>query len=444
MRQTLNTTDIMATGLMTFALFLGAGNIIFPPLLGHMAGTELLMAMLGFLLTGVGLPLLGVMACAKAGGGLEKLTAILPRRMALLFSVILYSAIGPLFASPRTAVVSYELGLAPFLGEQGSMSLMLFSLVFFAVALYLAMFPGKLLDTIGKFITPMLVAVLVVIAIGAVFFPQGGMGVPVDAMITDGFFSGFREGYQTMDTLGALAFGVVIIKAIHQKGVTESRQVGRYVLIAGLIAAVGLSFVYLVLGYIGATSHSLIADADNGAQIISVFVSAVFGEWGKVILAAVVIMACLTTAVGIMSACGEYFSKAFPAFSYRSWVIICVLISTLIANMGLTALLAFTIPALLAIYPVAITLIVVSLLRERFTNPGQTLVFTLVPVVIISVVDGLNAAGLELVKPAYELLAYLPMQAQGLSWVLPGVAGLLVGLMSTKGNTGEQSGASVA
>ncbi len=429
MQQRLKSSDILATGLMTFALFLGAGNIIFPPLLGHLAGTELTMAMLGFLLTGVGLPLLGVIACARSGGGLDKLTGLFPRKLALLFSVVLFLAIGPFFAAPRTAVVSYELGLLPFIDQSSAFSLAMFSAVFFALVMYMSLFPGRLLGLLGKFITALLVAVLLLIALGAVLFPQGPVGTASEVMLNQSFFSGFREGYQTMDTLGAMIFGVVIINAIKSRGVTDEKQVAKYTFIAGLIAAAGLSFVYMVLGYIGATSHSLIENPENGAQIISLFVEAVFGGWGKVLLAATVILACLTTAVGLMTACGEYFSKSFPVLSYRGWVILCVLISTLIANAGLTTLLAVTIPALLILYPVAIAMILVILLRNHFASPSRVMMAVFIPVALISTVEGLQAAGVPGIDSLGNLLTYLPLQSRGLGWLLPGIAGGIIAQM---------------
>lgn len=431
MAKALKTSDILATGLMTFALFLGAGNIIFPPMLGHMAGDQLIPAILGFLLTGVGLPLLGVIACAKVGGGLDKLTSLFPKKVALVFSVILFAAIGPLFASPRTAVVSYELGLLPFIGEASTASLIGFSAVFFSVVLYLALFPGKLLDAIGKYITPMLVTVLVLIALGVVFFPQGPVGIAAPELAEGAFFNGFREGYQTMDTLGALVFGVVIINAINSRGVTDKKRVARYALIAGVIASVGLSVVYLALGYMGATSHELVANPENGAQIISLFVDAVFGSWGKVLLAATVIIACLTTAVGLMSACGSFFSKIFPALGYKFWVIACTLVSAMIANVGLNALLAITIPALLIIYPIAIALIVVTLLRDRLQSPAKTMTFVLLPVGFISLIEGLHAGGVGFVESAANWLTYMPLQAEGLVWLLPGILGGALSVISS-------------
>lgn len=429
MSQKLTATNVLAIGLMTFALFLGAGNIIFPPFLGHLAGTEVITAMLGFLLTGVGLPLLGVIACARIGGGLEKLTAIFPTAFALVFSVVLFMAIGPLFALPRTAVVSYELGVLPFLGESGPLSLAGLSVVFFCIALYFALFPGQLVESVGKLITPMLVAVLVVIAVGVYMYPDGQLGTATESMLSQGFFNGFHEGYQTLDALAALVFGVVIINSIQSKGVTDPRQVSRYTLIAGLIASIGLSLVYLVLGYMGAISHQLVAAPENGAQIISQFVNVVFGSWGRVVLAATVILACLTTAIGLLSACGTYFSRVFPVLGYNGWVVLCAMISALIANVGLNTLLKVTIPALLIIYPVAIALIVVSLVKQMLPDPKRVMTFVLVPVGLISFVEGLHAAGMKFVDPVIVLLEYLPLQQQGLVWLVPGLVGGILGLL---------------
>lgn len=260
-------------------------------------------------------------------------------------------------------------------------------------------------------------------------YPQGELGAPADSMISQGFFNGFREGYQTLDALAALVFGVVIINAIRSKGVTEPGQISRYTLIAGLIASIGLSLVYLVLGYIGAISHELVAVPDNGAQIISQFVNAVFGAWGRVVLATTVILACLTTAIGLLSACGAYFSRAFPALNYRSWVLLCGLISALIANVGLNTLLKVTIPALLIIYPVAIALLVVSLLKPALPRPKLVMTFVLFPVGLISLIEGLHAAKLVFVEPIFSLLGYLPLQEQGLAWLLPGLVSGVLGLL---------------
>lgn len=431
MAQSLKTTDIVAAGLMTFALFLGAGNIIFPPFLGFLAGDQLFIAMLGFLLTGVGLPLLGLVACARVGGGMDKLTEIFSPKLALTFAVVLFLAIGPLFASPRTATVSYELSILPFIGEASALSLAIFSAVFFAVTLYFSLVPGKLVENVGKMITPLLVIVLAIIAVGAYWFPQGVMGTASESMTGKSFFfKGFIDGYQTMDTLGALVFGIVVIQAIQGKGITDNAQVARYTMLAGLIAAVGLAMVYVVLGYIGATSQNLVANPSSGAPIIAAFVDAVFGSWGKVVLAITVILACLTTAIGLMTACGAYFSRVFPVMNYRQWVILFTVMSAIISNAGLATLLSVTIPALVAIYPVAIALITVSLLKPYLSAPRWVMNFVLVPVGLIAIVDGLGAAGIKFAA-VNSALSMLPLHAEGLVWLVPGIIAGVIGVATS-------------
>ena len=421
----LKSSDILAIGLMTFALFLGAGNMIFPPILGQQAGDQLIPALLGFLLTGVGLPLLGVVAAAKLGGGLDRFTQDLPKGVALTIGVVLYLAIGPLFAAPRTGIVAYEMSMAPFVDMDSSFGLMLFSIGFFAVAMLLALNPGKLIDFVGKLITPMLVLVLAAIAVGVFVFPQGN--ISTTSQMANPLIRGFKEGYQTMDTLGALVFGIVIISSLQQRGIKDKSLITRHTIQAGLIAAVGLSAVYLTLGYLGATSHSVAPDAINGAEILTAYVSASFGSLGQIILAVSIVLACLTTAVGILTACGEYFSKVLPFASYRTWVVISTLASTLIANVGLNELLALTIPALLAIYPVAITLIALCLVRDNFSNPRRVFIHTLIPVVMIGLTDGLTAGNVNAIAPLAELLKQLPLADHDLGWILPGLIGFISG-----------------
>ncbi len=422
----LKSSDVLAVGLMTFALFLGAGNMIFPPILGQQAGSELIPALAGFLLTGVGLPLLGVVAAARLGGGLDRFTQDLPKGVALVTGIVLYLAIGPLFAAPRTGIVAYEMGIAPFLAD-GVSALSYFSVAFFAVVLVLALNPGKLIDLIGKLITPMLVLVLLAIGLGVFLFPLGEIRATSD--MTSPLIKGFKEGYQTMDTLGALVFGIVIISSLRQRGVTDKKLITRYTIQAGLIAAVGLCLVYMTLGYLGATSFEVAPEATNGAEILTAYVYASFGQAGLIALALCIVLACLTTAVGLMTACGEYFSKVVPFVSYRTWVIGSTLISALIANVGLNELLSLTIPALYAIYPVAISLILLCLVRERLSNPGRIFMFTLLPVAAVGLTDGLVAGQIEAIAPVANLLDQLPLAEHDLGWILPGVLGFVTALL---------------
>lgn len=407
--------DLLALGFMTFALFLGAGNIIFPPSAGLAAGENLWFAALGFLLTGVGLPLLTVVALARVGGGMANLTAPLGRKAGTLFAVAVYLAIGPLFATPRTAVVSFEMGVAPFSGTS-ELALMIYSVAYFAVVLFLALNPGKLVDLIGKFITPVLLAGLLVLGGAALLAPAGEVGQSSSDYQAMPLVQGFLQGYLTMDTLGALVFGIVIATAIRGRGVTDSRLVTRYSVIAGLIAAVGLSLVYLSLFYLGATSQGIAGDAQNGVQILTTYVQYTFGTPGSLLLAVVITLACLTTAVGLLTACGEYFSELLPV-SYRKVVLAFGLFSLLVSNQGLSQLISVSIPVLVGLYPLAIVLIGLSLFSRCWNSAPQVFIPVMLVTLLFGVADAISAAGFKSLLPGF--LAQLPLAAQGLGWVVP-------------------------
>ncbi|QKE63167.1 branched-chain amino acid transport system II carrier protein [Aquipseudomonas campi] len=407
--------DLLALGFMTFALFLGAGNIIFPPSAGMAAGENLWSAALGFLLTGVGLPLLTVVALARVGGGMANLTAPLGRKAGTLFAVAVYLAIGPLFATPRTAVVSFEMGVAPFTGNEPA-ALMIYSVAYFAVVLFLSLNPGQLVDRIGKYITPVLLAALLVLGGAALMAPAGAIGQSSADYQAMPLVQGFLQGYLTMDTLGALVFGIVIATAIRGRGVTDSRLVTHYSVIAGLIAAAGLSLVYLSLFYLGATSQGIAGDAQNGVQILTAYVQFTFGTPGSLLLAVVITLACLTTAVGLLTACGEYFSGLLPV-SYRKVVLTFGLFSLLVSNQGLSQLISVSIPVLVGLYPLAIVLIGLSLLSRFWTSAPRVFIPVMLVTLLFGLADAISAAGFKSLLPGF--LAQLPLAAQGLGWVVP-------------------------
>ena len=407
--------DLLALGFMTFALFLGAGNIIFPPSAGMAAGQSIWPAAAGFLLTGVGLPLLTVVALARVGGGIAGLTAPLGTIAGTLLAVAVYLAIGPLFATPRTAVVSFEMGVAPFTGDSPA-SLLIYTVLFFAATLFLVLNPGRLVDSVGKFITPVLLAALVVLGGAAIFAPAGEVGLTADSYRDGPLLKGFLEGYLTMDTLGALVFGIVIATAIRDRGVSEPALITRYSMVAGAIAAVGLSLVYLALFYLGATSQGIAGDAQNGVQILTSYVQHTFGITGNVLLAVVITLACLTTAVGLTAACGEFFSGLLPV-SYRTVAIVFTLFSLLVANQGLTQLISLSVPVLVGLYPLAIMLVALSLLDRFWVSPSRVFIPVMTVTLIFGVADGLSAAGLNGLVP--ELFTQMPLAAQSMGWLVP-------------------------
>lgn len=415
MTPTLKTWDILALGFMTFALFLGAGNIIFPPMVGLASGTSMWPAALGFLLTGVGLPLLTVVALARVGGGMPALTSPLGKAAGITLGVAVYLSIGPLFATPRTATVSFAMGVAPFWGDTPQ-HLLIFTCIYFGLALLLSLYPGRLMDNIGKILTPMLIVALAILGGAAFLVPAGVPTAPTGTYAQQALAEGFLQGYQTMDALGALVFGVVIVNAIKSQGIQDARLHTRYAIAAGIIAALGLGLVYISLVYLGAYSAQLTPNATTGVEVLTSYVEHTFGAPGMWLLAAVILLACLTTGVGLISACGVYFSHLMP-LSYRTVVIVISAFSLGAANLGLAQLIAIAVPALYTIYPVAIALVALNLLSGLWRN--QRLVFA--PVLLVALcfglMDGLKAAGLEAAIPA--ALHSLPGASMGLGWLLP-------------------------
>lgn len=414
--------DILALGFMTFALFLGAGNIIFPPSAGLAAGEHIGLAALGFLLTGVGLPLLTIVALARVGGGMDLLTAPLGKWAGMVFAIAVYLAIGPLFATPRTAVVSFEMGVAPFTGNS-STALLLYTLAYFAVVLFLSLNPGQLVDRIGKFITPVLLAALLVLGGAALLMPAGEIGQASADYQETPFVQGFLQGYLTMDTLGALVFGIVIATAIRDHGVTDSKLITRYSVIAGLIAAAGLSLVYLALFYLGATSQGIAGEAQNGVQILTAYVQHTFGTFGSLLLAVVITLACLTTAVGLLTACGEYFSTLLSV-SYRTVVLVFGVFSLAVANQGLTQLISFSIPVLVGLYPLAIVLVALSLLDSLWRSSVRVFRPVMAVALVFGLVDGVVAAGGSALIPSF--ISSLPLADQSLGWLVPVLLALAI------------------
>jgi len=269
MNYRLKTRDIVALGFMTFALFVGAGNIIFPPIVGLEAGPHVWIAALGFLITAVGLPVITVVALARVGGGIDALSTPIGRKAGIVLATVCYLAVGPLFATPRTATVSFEAGIAPLVGSGGT-PLLIYSLVYFAIVIGISLYPGRLLDTVGHILAPVKIIALGILGVAALLWPAGSSIPPAEAYRSIPFSSGFLNGYITMDTLGAMVFGIVIVNAARSRGVSDAKLLTRYTIMAGLIAGIGLALVYLSLFHLGAHSGQLIPEAQNGAEILHV------------------------------------------------------------------------------------------------------------------------------------------------------------------------------
>ena len=419
----------LAVGFLLFALFLGAGNIIFPPELGQQAGENIVVSIIGFLITGVGLPLLAIVVVAKNGGDLQILANRVGYRFSLIFTSVVYLAIGPLFALPRTGAVSYSIGVAPHLSsslQESWLPLFLTTLIFFGITIYLAYNPSKMVDRIGKVLTPALLIVICLLAAKAFITPMGEIGEAKGGYATNAFGEGFVQGYLTMDVLGALVFGIVIVQALKMRGVTERKRQVKISIFAGIIAAIGLAFVYISLAYIGVTSPNATGYLKDGGAILAASSDVLFGQIGSIILSATIILACLTTAVGLLSANASFFAKVFPKVSYQAFLIIFTLFSFGVANFGLEKLISISLPVLLIIYPIAIVLMILALIGDIFKHSKFVYSFALIVTTFISIYDGIKQAGFEI--PAYEsILKTLPLYEQSIGWLIPTIIAAVIG-----------------
>ena len=402
---------------MLFSLFFGAGNLIFPPFLGQNAGSATLPAMLGFLLTAVVLPVLGVIVVARFDG-LDRLAQQVGPRFALVFTLLIYLSIGPGLGIPRAASVPFEMAVAPYLPEDANATLwmVVYSLLFFLVALWLCLTPGKLVSRIGHVLTPSLLALRVFLFISFLARGQVEVAAPQSAYQTAPFLKGFAEGYQTMDTIAALNFGLVISTTLGGFGLREKRDRLHYTRLAGLLAGAILALVYMMLTYMGMCSSGVYPIQENGAWTLRCIVHQLFGEPGAVLLAVIFTLACLTTCVGLINSISQFFSTLFRRISYRAWVFAITGVSFLTCNLGLNAILSISVPILNAIYPVAIVLILMGLSHGLWQRNVYAYPLTAACTACVSVLYALDAAGLSL-SFVSAALKRLPLYELGFGWV---------------------------
>ena len=435
----------LVIGSMLFGLFFGAGNLIFPVFVGQQAGSHLGPALLGFLLSGVGLPLLGVAAIGiTKTDGVYELAKQVNRHYAFWFTLVLYLCIGPAFALPRLAPISYEIGLADVVGRgHQTLGMLVYSVLFFGLAWWFARRPSKIMDYVGKILTPAFLIVLGILLVAVVVHPLGQGGAPAGVYRSQPLLTGFTAGYSTMDALAALAFGIIVVDALKDLGVTKPTAIAGNTIKAGALAVVLMGILYALLALLGRNSLGVFARASNGGPILANVARAYFGPVGAMLLAAIVILACLKTAIGLISAFGDALHELFPKISYFTLISLASGAALLFANFGLDAILSVATPVMYFLYPLAITLILLSLLTPWLGYArglfGTVTLFTLVPALL----DGLNAlpAGLHhgWIAQLLRLGHFLPGFAYGLGWVVPAVLGLVVGTVLERGLRHQKS-----
>ncbi|WP_404899741.1 branched-chain amino acid transport system II carrier protein [Lactobacillus johnsonii] len=430
--------DYLVVASLLFGLFFGAGNLIFPLHLGQLAGANWGTAAVGFLITGVLLPLLSVLAVAIThADGVYDIGKPLGAGFAVVFMVLIHATIGPLFGTPRTATVSFTVGMAPFLPKnmQGT-ALLVFSALFFLAAFAFSYHQNNILSNVGKVLNPLFLSLLFLVFVVAFARPLGN---PQTAAVTSAYkhgalVNGFLEGYNTMDALAGLAFGITVVTAVRGMGQKDAKSVSKVVAKSGLLAVLSIGFVYLLLILMGSMSLGRFKVSDNGGVAFNQIVNVYGGVFGQVLLAFLLTITCLTTAVGLVAAFAQDFHKHFPQVSYHAWLALSCLASFLAANFGLDTIIAWSTPMLMFLYPLSMVLILLSVFSPLFKTDGVVyffvILFTVVPalgdmVVAFPSVVSQSSFGLAVAS----LRNHLPLANMGLSWLVPALVGLVVGLV---------------
>ena len=400
--------DSIVVGFALFSMFFGAGNVIFPPYLGFGAGTQWVNGFLFYFIADIGLALFALFTLLKVGGS-ENITG----RIGSVASNILMSAIilciGPMVAIPRTAATTFEMSVAPLIS---GVSPVIFSVAFFIVVLLLSIRQSAVIDVVGKVLTPALLIGLLVLIIKGIISPLGSIVNPhVDSSFV--IVNGIKSGYQTMDVLAALAFGIIILKSAQEKGYSDARESSKMIRAAAVIAGALLLIVYFGLTYLGATSASLFSLDISRAELVIGIVERLLGKVGLVIFAVVVALACMTTAVALVSSAASFFEKLTKGrLSYATLVIIICVSSAVISNLGLDRIVAVASPILDIVYPPTLVLIALSWFGDRLSRGVYR--WAVIGALIASVLSTLSLYGVSV-----PIVNTLPLASLGLGWIVP-------------------------
>ena len=441
MKKKLTVKEYIYVASMLFGLFFGAGNLIFPVSVGQLAGRHMWTAIIGLLITGVGLPLLGVAALGLSrSDGLFSLSSKVNRPYAYFFTCLLYLTIGPFFAIPRCATVSFTVGLEQILPQNGDLQfyLLLFTVAFFIAALLFSLYPGKILTWVGKILNPFFLLFLGILIVVALVSPSAApisSVEPLGGYVSQPFFTGFLQGYNTMDALASLAFGIIVVQVIRELGVTEPGAVASNTAKAGIFSCLLMGVIYVAVTAMGAKSRGVLPAAENGGIALAQISQTYLGRIGLLILAITVTLACLKTAVGLITSCAETFNGLFPKGpSYRVWAITFTLVSLIIANFGLSTIIDYSVPVLMFLYPLAITLILLALFGKFFGHDRAVYNWVIGLTLVAALYDLLRTLPAALRSACHldglieAVGGVLPLSGLGLGWVCPAALGLIIGL----------------
>lgn len=443
MKKDLTFKETQAITSMLFGLFFGAGNLIFPAMMGQQAGWNVLPALAGFLVTGVGLPLLSVVSLGITGSnGLSDLAGLVGEKFKYVFTAALYLTIGPFFAAPRCVTVPFEAGVRPFLkeGTDAKLALFLFSSAFFLLILLFSLRPGKILTIIGKILNPIFMIVLGILVITAV---MNAVSIrhftPAVEYQNFAFFKGLLDGYNTMDTLAGLAFGIIVVTVIRDLGITDQKDIARNTIKAGISSCSLMAVIYLLVALTGTFSLSYMEVQDNGTAVLSGAALHFFTSAGQILFALIVFLACLKTVIGLITSCATTFAGMIrEKISYKAWVLIFSLITFGITNLGLKSIIKISIPVLSMLYPIAITLTLLAIFGSCYEKDSTVIHATMTMAVLSSIFDFLHALPAEWISAIhldgmmFVLERKMPFFALGFGWLLPTCLGFFIGLLIRK------------
>lgn len=416
--------DIAVVGFALFSMFFGAGNLLFPPYLGLISGGHWLTSLAGFVLADVGLALLVITAAAKCGGELDTVLSRAGNGMAKFIGIASVLCIGPLLAIPRTAATTFEMGISPIIGETGSIVPIIVSVVFFLLTLILTIKPSKVVDIIGKILTPALLIALGILIVIGIVSPIGVINE--NALIDKNLFAeGVSQGYLTMDALGAAALATVVISSIGERGYNNPKDKVKITVQSGLVAGLALTLVYGGLTFLGSMLSSSYGVDTPQASLMVVITNSLLGYPGKIVLGLIVTLACLTTSIGLTSAAAKYFSSiSNNKIKYETVVIAICIFSAVVSNFGVSTIIKFSAPVLEIVYPVLIALVVMTLLGDYIRNDNAFKGAAYVTLLVSLLSVGSNLLSLKQIS---DLLSLLPFASIGFNWIVPAIVGAVVG-----------------
>ncbi|MGO0054511.1 MULTISPECIES: branched-chain amino acid transport system II carrier protein [Streptococcus] len=423
------------TGLLLFGMFFGAGNLIFPPALGVLSGENFWPAILGFVVSGVGIAVIAlIVGTLNPKGYVHEISRKISPTFATIYLVALYLAIGPFFAIPRTATTSFEIGIAPLLGDANlGLWLFGFTALYFVAAYLIALNPSQILNSIGRILTPVFaILIVILVVLGIVKYGSTNPLPAADAYSAGrAFGTGFIEGYNTLDALASIAFSVVAVNTLKQLGFSSKKEYVSTIWSVGFVVALAFSALYVGLAFLGnhfPVPADVLASKEihKGVYVLSQATQAIFGPSAQIFLAAMVIVTCFTTTVGLIVSSGEFFAERFSRFNYKVYATLFTLIGFGIANLGLSKIIAFSIPVLLILYPITICIILITIVNKFVPLSTYGMQLTVGVVTALSLVEVL--AGQFNWTAVSKIISALPLAGQSLAWLLPALVGIVLSL----------------